>query len=163
MKSSDANHIEAVPDRITIRICRITAWIGKIKSWVCHITNTQNVVHSALVHFKHSQGSILKRFHGYCRVPTAQGKQGKWQQQNPCQGIWKFCQNTGNFVCSSCIFPESKGKGDFNICRKHFQFSLSQISLPIQFCVCNSHKSCKMSHGKFAVGQGKHREFENAI
>ena len=42
------------------------------------------------------------------RVPTAQGKQGKWPKQIPCQGkhrefgnftktqgSWKFCQNTG--------------------------------------------------------------------
>ena len=51
------------------------------------------------------------------RVPTAQGKQGKWQQQNSLsgktQGIWKFCQNAGKtqgiFVCSSCKFPDSKG------------------------------------------------------
>ena len=25
------------------------------------------------------------------------------------QGIWKFCQSTGNLVCSSCKFPDSKG------------------------------------------------------
>ena len=37
------------------------------------------------------------------------------------------------------------------------------ISLPSQFCVCYSHKSCKLAQGKFAVGQGKHREFENEI
>ena len=27
------------------------------------------------------------------------------------QGIWKFYQNMGNLVCSSCKFPDSKGKG----------------------------------------------------
>ena len=36
-----------------------------------------------------------------------------------------------------------------------------------QFCVCNSHKLCKLAQGRFAVGQGnklrKHREFENTI
>ena len=26
------------------------------------------------------------------------------------QAIWKFYQNTGNLVCSSCRFPDSKGK-----------------------------------------------------
>ena len=36
---------------------------------------------------------------------------------------------------------------------------LSWISLPSQFCVCNSHKSLKLAHGKLVVGQGKHREF----
>ena len=31
-----------------------------------------------------------------------------------------------------------------------------------QFCVCISYKSCKLAPGKY-VGQGKYREFENAI
>ena len=39
----------------------------------------------------------------------------------------------------------------------------SWIGLPSQFCVCNTHKLCKLAQGKFAVGQGKHREFENTI
>ena len=30
------------------------------------------------------------------RVPTAQGKQGKWAKKNPCQGKHReFCLNTG--------------------------------------------------------------------
>ena len=67
----------------------------------------------------------------YCnvRVPTAQGKHGK-------QGKWpnKFTvrENTGNLeilpkprenqwnlVCSSCKFPDSKGKRYFGICCKN--------------------------------------------
>ena len=43
----------------------------------------------------------------------SQGKQGKWQKKSlsgKTQGIWKFCQNTGNLVCSGCKFPDSKGK-----------------------------------------------------
>ena len=32
------------------------------------------------------------------------------------------------------------------------------ISLPSQFCVCNSHKSRKLAQGKFAIAQGKYRE-----
>ena len=68
-------------------------------------------------------------------------------------GIWKFCQNTGNLVCSSCEFPDSKGKRYFDICRENFQvFLRSWISLLSQFCVCNSHKSRKLAQGKFAVG-----------
>ena len=35
----------------------------------------------------------------------------------------------------------------------------SWICLPSQFFVCNSHKSCRLAQGKFAVEQGKHREF----
>ena len=65
----------------------------------------------------------------YCyvlnRVPTAQGKQGKWQKislSGKIQGIWKFCQNTGktqHLVCSGCKFPDSKGKRYFKICREN--------------------------------------------
>ena len=43
---------------------------------------------------------------------------------------------------------------------------LKWISLPSQFCVCNSHTSRKLAQGMFAIGQGKYREqreFENAI
>ena len=32
-------------------------------------------------------------------------------------GIWKLCQNTGNFVCSSSKFPETKDAGYCDICR----------------------------------------------
>ena len=42
-------------------------------------------------------------------------------------------------------------------------FSRSRIGLPSQFCVCNTHKLCKLAQGKFAVRQGKHREFKNTI
>ena len=34
------------------------------------------------------------------------------------QEICKFCQNTGNSVCSSCKFPDSKGKGYCDICHE---------------------------------------------
>ena len=39
-------------------------------------------------------------------------------------------------------------------------FSRSWTGLLSQFCICNSHKLCKLAQGRFAVGQGKHREFE---
>ena len=83
------------------------------------------------------------------------------------QGIWKFCQNTGNFVktqgtffCSSSKCSDSKSKGHCDIYRKKKTFFplRSWIDLPIQFCVCNSHKLCKLAQGKFAVRQGKYRE-----
>ena len=32
-----------------------------------------------------------------------------------------------------------------------------------QFCVCNSHKLCKLAQGKLAIGQGKHRESESKM
>ena len=34
--------------------------------------------------------------------------------------IWKFYKNTGNLVCSSCKFPDSKGK---IYLERKFQFS----------------------------------------
>ena len=46
-------------------------------------------------------------------------------QKNPSgetQGIWKFCQNIGNFVCSSRKFPDPKGKGYCDICHENFHF-----------------------------------------
>ena len=93
----------------------------------------------------------------------AQEKQGKWQKKSLCQGKHResgnFAKNTGNFVCSSCKFPDSKGEGYCGIYREHFQkiFSRSWIGLPSLFCVCNSHKLCKLTQGNFEVGQGKHR------
>ena len=37
------------------------------------------------------------------------GKQGT-HCTGKTHGILKFCQNTGNLVCSSCKFPDSQGK-----------------------------------------------------
>ena len=73
------------------------------------------------------------------------------------QGIWKFCQNTGKFVCSSCKFIDSKGIGWSlrYLPRKFPLFSRSWIGLPSHFCVCNSYKLCKLAQGKFSVGQVK--------
>ena len=87
------------------------------------------------------------------------GKTGKMVKRNSLsgktQGIWKFCQNTGYLFCSSCKFPDSKGKRYSDICSENFQILfLSWISLPSKFCVCNSHKSRILAQGKLAVGQG---------
>ena len=79
----------------------------------------------------------------------------------------KHRKDTGNLVCSSCKFPDSKGKRYFDICSENSQIAfLSWICLPSQFGVCNSHKSRKLAQGKFAVRQRKNREnrkFENEI
>ena len=80
------------------------------------------------------------------RVPTARGKQGKWQQQKKLsgktQGIWKFCQNTGKTqgiwfaqVVNSLILKVE----DSIFAAKNFQKFLSQ------FYVCNSHKLCTVN------------------
>ena len=107
------------------------------------------------------------------RVPTAQVKQGKWQNRVPVMEktgnleiLPKHRENTGNLVCSSFKFPGSKCKRYFDFCHKistKKMFFLSWISLRRQFCVCNRHKSRKLAQRKFAVVQGKHREFENEI
>ena len=67
-----------------------------------------------------------------------------------------ICVCIGNLVCSSCKFPDSKGKRYFDICRKNSQLFLSWICLPSQFGVCD--KSCRLAQGKFAVRQRKNRE-----
>ena len=106
------------------------------------------------------------------------GKTGKMAKIIPCQGkhrefenfvktqgiLSKHREKTGNFVSSSCKCSDSKSKGYCDSCCKkiHF-FPRSWIGLPSQFCVCNTHKLCKLAQGKLAVGQGKHREFENTI
>ena len=38
-------------------------------------------------------------------------------------------------------------------------FFQSWIGLPTQFCVCNSHKLCKLAQGRCAVRQRKQREY----
>ena len=59
------------------------------------------------------------------------GKTGKIAQKNSLSGktqvIWKFCpkhrENTENLFCSSCTFPDSKGKRFFDICHGNFQIN----------------------------------------
>ena len=102
------------------------------------------------------------------RVPTAQGKQGKWPKESlsgKTQGIWKFCQNTGK--TQGIWFAQVVNSLMLKV--KDISVFAAKISLFFrriwkrQFCVCNSHKPRKLAQGKFTVKQGKHREFENAI
>ena len=65
-----------------------------------------------------------------CRVPTAQGKQGKCNMakkkslSGKTQGNWKFCQNTGIESYQNTI------------CREISQFCLEdRMCLPSQFCI----------------------------
>ena len=100
---------------------------------------------------------------GYIQGTHGTGKTGKMATKNSLsgktQGLWKFGQNTGNLVCSSWKCSDSKSKGFCDICRKKNPFFCrSWLGLPSQFCVCNSHKICKLAQGKFAFGQGKKRE-----
>ena len=66
------------------------------------------------------------------RVPTAQGKQGKWPKKIPVRENTgnlemlskhrEFCLNTRNFVSSSCKCSDSKSKGYCDSCRKKIHF-----------------------------------------
>ena len=94
------------------------------------------------------------------------GKTGKMAQKE----IWKCCQYTGNFVKTHGILLAQvvnilKVKNIAIFAAKKIPFfqKLDIIGLPSQFCVCNSHKLCNLAQGKFAVGQGKYREFKNTI
>ena len=99
--------------------------------------------------FIHSQGT-----HGT-------GKTGK-MEKNPCQGKHR---EFGNFAKTQGILfaqvinsqrPKVKDIGIFAV--KISIFFRNWIGLPSLFCAYNSHKIWKLAQGKFAGGQGKHRE-----
>ena len=78
------------------------------------------------------------------------------------QEIWKFGQNTGKTqeilfaqVVNSLIL---KVKDIAIFAMKVSILSRSLIGLPSQFCVCNSHKLCKLAQGEIALGQRKNRK-----
>ena len=80
----------------------------------------------------------------------------------------EFCRNTGKtqgiLLAQVVNVLILKVKDVAIVAAKKNPFSpRSWIGLPSQFCVCNTHKLCKLAQGKFAVRQGKHREFENTI
>ena len=71
-------------------------------------------------------------------------KTGKMQKKLPCQGknrefeknLPKHRENTGNFVCSSCKFPDSKVKEYCDICHKNFQFSFQKLDWSGKSVLC---------------------------
>ena len=68
---------------------------------------------------------------------------------------------TGNFVGSSCKFPDSKCEAYYIaiFAAQISNFLLrSCICLPSPFCVCNNYKSLTLALGKFEIRQGKHCE-----
>ena len=76
------------------------------------------------------------------RVPTAQGN---WENgpkkslSGKTQGTWKFYQNTGkieNLVCSSCKFPDSKGKGCCDICCEKVPFFPKKLERAPKSVLC---------------------------
>ena len=50
------------------------------------------------------------KIYHYIRVPTAQGKQGKWSPKNSLLGNMEIWPKHKELVCSTCKFPYSKGK-----------------------------------------------------
>ena len=120
-----------------------------------HTTFRERSVTYGLVQSTHGTGKTGK-------MATKKSLSGKTQ------GIWKFCQNTGNFDLNTGNLLAQvvnvlilKVKDIAIVVAKKSNFFRSWIGLPSQFCVCNTHKLCKLAQGKFAVRQGKHREFEN--
>ena len=69
--------------------------------------------------FEHQQNTNINMFLVFMnRVPTAQGKQGKWQKEFPVREntgnleiLSKHRENTGNFDSSSCKCSDSESKG----------------------------------------------------
>ena len=91
----------------------------------------------------------------FSRVPTSQGKQGKWPTKF-CQGkhreFGNFAKTQGILFAEVVNFLILKVKDIAIFAAKFFIFfSRSWIGLPSQFCVCDSHKLCKLAQGKFAV------------
>ena len=75
-------------------------------------------------------------------------------------GNLKFCQNTDRGIYNLSK-PNSlilKVKDISIFAAKIPKKNLSWISLPSQFCGCNSPKSRKLAQGKFVVGERKKRE-----
>ena len=63
------------------------------------------------------------------QVTHSTGKTGKMAKKNPGREntgnldiLLKHRENTGNLVCSSCKFTDSKGKRYFDICCENFHF-----------------------------------------
>ena len=103
----------------------------------------------SLLQVRHLKSFTRQGIHGTGKTR----KTGKMAKRNSLsvktQGIWKFCQNTGNFVYSSCKFPYSKGKRYFGFCREYFYYFFSSwISLPSQFCVSHCYKSRRLPQGE---------------
>ena len=100
----------------------------------------------------------------------------EWPKKIPCQGKHRefgnfvktqgkhreFCLNTGKtqgiLLAQVVNVLILKVKDIVIVAAKKSIISSSWIGLQSHFCVCNTHKLCKLARGKFAAGQGKHRE-----
>ena len=79
------------------------------------------------------------------------------------QGIWKFAKTKGTWFAQVVHSLTLKVNNILKFAAKISNFFWLDKSAKSKFYVCNSHKSRKLAQRKFAVGQGKHREFETAI
>ena len=121
--------------------------------------SARNLIYSGYPWYRENRENGPKKF------PVRENTGNLEISQNTGNFLLKHRENTGNFISSSCKCSDSKGKGYCDSCHKKKNpfFSRSWIGLPSQFCVCNTHKLCKLAQGNFAAGQGKHREFANTI
>ena len=68
-------------------------------------------------YFVKSVGALQRALH----LADMQGTHGTGKTGN-LEILPKHRENTGNFVCSSFKFPDAKGKGYCDVCRKKFHF-----------------------------------------
>ena len=96
------------------------------------------------------------------RVPTAQGKQGKWQKMIPCQGKHRefgtFVKTQGKHREFGLLKLILKVKDISIFAAKSFLFFFKAVCQVSFLYKGNSHKSCKLAQEKFAVGQGINKE-----
>ena len=90
------------------------------------------------------------------------GKTRKMTPKNPVREFANFAKTRGIWFAQVVNSLILKLKDVSDICCKNFQL-IFKAGLPSKFCVCNSHKSLKLSQGKFVVGQGKDMKFGNVI
>ena len=90
------------------------------------IGGTYMTLLNTITNFGKSDSSLSVSMSHVSGYPLHRGNRENGQKHSltgKTQEIWKFCQNTRKLVCSSCKFPDSKGKRYLNICCKSFQIS----------------------------------------
>ena len=86
-----------------------------------------------------------------------QGKHSEFENFAKTQGIW-FAQVVNSVILKVKDISKFAENLKKNLKKNSEAWWICQISF-----VYNSHKSHKLAQGKFAIGLGKNKEFENAI